>query len=66
MIRRFVAIVGHDKRAISFDQRMVTLRGGGGEEEESLRVGTGAKLRGISALRSGDAIPRNVTKVDSS
>lgn len=30
-------------------------------EEESLRVGTGAKLRGISALRSGDAIPRNVT-----
>lgn len=29
MIRRFVAIVGHDKRAISFDQRMVTLRGGG-------------------------------------
>lgn len=64
MIRRFVAIVGHDKRAISFDQRMVTLRGG--EEEESLRVGTGAKLRGISALRSGDAIPRNVTKVDSS
>lgn len=65
MIRRFVAIVGHDKRAISFDQRMVTLRGGG-EEEESLRVGTGAKLRGISALRSGDAIPRNVTKVDSS
>lgn len=33
MIRRFVAIVGHDKRAIFFDQRMVTLRGGGGGGE---------------------------------